>query len=102
MRPPRGRRALEEMGAYLTAKTLLFENTRYLANSPYKIRLIQKENLPKTIRQIVLHVRQLGFGKLSFGKLSLQNSANSKGQFAEKKFGKLSFTFGNWVLANCP
>ena len=63
---PRGRGALEEMVAYPTAKTLLFENTRYSKNCPYKIRQIQRDNVPKEIRQIVLHVQQCRFRQIVF------------------------------------
>ena len=54
------------MGDIRRPKTLLLENPRYSANCPYKIRQIQRNNLPKKDLQILLHVRQIGFRQIVF------------------------------------
>ena len=40
------------------------ETRQSSANCPYKIRPIKRDNLPKKIRKIVLHVRQIGFRQI--------------------------------------
>ena len=59
------------MGAYPTVKTLSFENARYSANCPYKIRQVQRNNLPEKFAKLLFTFGKLDFGKLSLGKLSL-------------------------------
>ena len=54
------------MGHIRRPKTLLFENARYSANCPYKIRQIQRDNLLKKIRQNVFYVLQIGIRQIVF------------------------------------
>ena len=61
---PRSRGALEEKGHIRRPKTLLFENARYSAYCTYKVRQIQRNKLPKKVRQNVLLVRQIGFRQI--------------------------------------
>ena len=55
----------------------------YAANSPCKIRQLQRDNLPKKNRQIVLHVRQIRFRQIVFRQI-----VPDTGQFAERQFAE--------------
>ena len=73
--------SLSKMGTKAAHRAAGHERTwgklaRYPANCPYKIRKIQSDNLPKIIRQIILHVRQIGFRQIVF-RFAISVSARS-------------------------
>ena len=84
------------MGHIRRSKTWFIENARYSENCSYKIRQIQRDNLPKNW-QIVVHVRQFGFGQMSFGKLSLTHNND----LPDNVFFSLALLFANDLKLIC-